>query len=123
MMAKKTSGLVTPRGRSNDSPEGDIGPEQRGNMIREAAYFRYVQRDLVSGHDLDDWLAAEAELFSEEAEPQPPEPVETAEFGMQEGGVRGFWEDDAMKRIIKQHPGKGIPQVESMEPQQAPPKV
>ncbi|MDO8369690.1 MAG: DUF2934 domain-containing protein [Candidatus Nitrotoga sp.] len=120
MMAKKTGGLVTPRDRSNDSPEGDIGPEQRWNMIREAAYFRYVQRDLVPGHDLDDWLAAEAESFSEEAE---PEPVETAEFGMQEGGVHGFWEDDAMKRIIKQHPGKGISQVESMEPQQAPSKV
>lgn len=118
MMAKKTSGLVTPRGRSNDSPEGYITVPS----IREAAYFRYVQRDLVPGHDLDDWLAAEAEFFSEEAESQPSEPVETAEFGMQEGGVHGFWEDDAMKRIIKQHPGKGIPQIESMEPQQAPPK-
>jgi hypothetical protein len=122
MMAKKTSGLGTPRRRSNDSSEGDISPEQRRNIIREAAYFRYVHRDLVPGHDLDDWLAAEAEFISEEAESEP-ESVEMAEFGMQEGGAQGFWEDDAMKRIIKQHPGKGIPQVEGMEPQQAPPKV
>ncbi|MHB1291089.1 MAG: DUF2934 domain-containing protein [Sulfuricella sp.] len=121
-MAKKTSSLVTPRGRSNVPSEGDISPEQRERMIREAAYFRYVQRDPVPGHDLDDWLAAEAELFGGEAEPQPPELVETTGFGMQESGVHGFREDDALKRIIKQHPRKGIPQVESMEPQEAPPK-
>lgn len=120
-MAKKTSALLTPRGRSNLPPEGEISPEQRENMIREAAYFRYVQRDPVPDHDLDDWLAAEAELFGEEAEPQPPEPLETAEFGGQESGVHGFWEEDALKRIIKQHPRKGIPQVESIEPQKAPP--
>lgn len=121
-MAKKTNALVTPRGRSKVSPEGDISPDQRNNMIREAAYFRYVQRDLVQGHDLDDWFAAEAELFGGEVRPQPSEPVETAEFGGQESGVHGFWEEDALKRIVKQHPRKGIPQVESMEPQEAPPK-
>lgn len=121
-MVNKESALVTPRGRSDDSLE-DNSFEQREEMIREAAYFRYVQRDLVPGHDLDDWLAAEAELFSEEVEPKLLEPVERSQFGMQESGVHGFWEDDAMKRIIKQHPGKGIPQVGSIEPQQAPPKV
>ena len=121
-MAKKTSARVTPRGRSNVPSEGAISPERRERMIREAAYFRYMQRDSVPGHDLDDWLAAEAELFGGEAEPQPPELVETVEFGMQESGVHGFREDDALKRIIKQHPRKGIPQVESMEPREAPPK-
>ncbi len=121
-MAKKTSARVTPRGRSNVPSEGDISPGQRERMIREGAYFRYVQRGPVPGHDLDDWLAAEAELFGGKAEPQPPELVETTAFGMQESGVHGFREDDALKRIIKQHPRKGIPQVESMEPQEAPPK-
>ena len=121
-MAKKTNALVTPRGRSKVPREGDISPEQRDNMLREAAYFRYVQRDLVPGHDLDDWFSAEAELFGGEARPQPAEPVETAESGGQESGVHGFWEEDALKRIVKQHPRKGIPQVESMEPQEAPPK-
>jgi hypothetical protein len=121
-MAKKTNALLTPRGRPKVSPEGNISPDQRDNMLREAAYFRYMQRDLVPGHDLDDWLAAEAELFGGETRPQPPEPVETAELGGQESGVHGFWEEDALKRIVKQHPRKGIPQVESMEPQEAPPK-
>lgn len=121
-MAKKTSVSVTPEGRSNVLPEGELSPAQRENMIREAAYFRYVKRGFVLGHDLDDWLAAEAELFRGAAERQPPEPVETTGFGMQESGVHGAWEDDALKRIIKQHPQKGIPQVEGIEPQEAPPK-
>src|SRR5574340_343660 len=103
-MAKKTRAPVI--------LEGTISPSQRENMIREAAYFRYVQHGSVLGHDLDDWLTAEAELFGGEAERQPPELVEAAEFGMQESGVHGFWEDDALKRIVKQHPRKGIPQVE-----------
>jgi len=98
-----------------------MSPEQRETMIREAAYFRYM-RDRVPGHDLDDWLAAEAVLFGAGGEPQPPEPIETTGFGGQESGVHGFWEDDSLKRIIKQHPRKGIPQVESMEPQEAPRK-
>ena len=121
-MAKKTSVLVTPRGRSSVPSEGDMSPVQRERMVREAAYFRFVQRGSVPGHDLDDWLAAEAELFREEAEQQPPESVETTGLDMQESGVHGFWQDDALKRIIKQHPQKGIPQVEGIEPQEAPPK-
>jgi len=91
-------------------------------MIREAAYVRYVQRGFVLGHDLDDWLAAEAELFGEEAGQQPPEQVETTELDMQGGGVHSAWEDDALKRIIKQHPQKGIPQIEGIEAQEAPSK-
>lgn len=121
-MAKKTSVQPTPRGRSDVPPGQGINPEQRENMIREAAYFRYAQHDFAPGHDLDDWLAAEAELFGGEANSEPPELVERTAFGGQESGVHGFWEEDALKRIIKQHPGKGIPQVESVEPQDAPPK-
>lgn len=121
-MAKKNSALVTQRGRAKISTKGNISPEQRESIIREAAYFRYLQRDPVPGHDIDDWLAAEAELFGEETEPQLPELIEKAEFGAQESGVHSFWEDDALKRIIKQHPRKGIPQVESIDPKEAPPK-
>lgn len=113
-MAKKTSASVILK--------GEISPEQHENMIREAAYFRYVEHGSFPGHDLDDWLAAEAELFRGAAERQPPESVETTEFGMQESGVHGAWEDDALKRIIRQHPQKGIPQVEGIEPQEAPRK-
>ena len=65
-MAMKTSAPVTPRSRSNFLPEGTISPERRENMIREAAYFRYVSNpvrvmSLMTGLrlKLNFWGAAE----------------------------------------------------------------
>ncbi len=37
-------------------------PEERDIMIREAAYYRYLEHGCSDGHDVEDWLAAEAEL-------------------------------------------------------------
>lgn len=54
--------------------------------------------------------------------PSVPAPDETNVSEAQQSAVHGFWEDDALKRIIKQHPQKGIPQVEGLEPAEAPPK-
>src|SRR5512139_3393547 len=48
-------------------------PVEREAMIREAAYFHYAQRGYAPGHDLDDWLAAEAELEGIPSEPREPE--------------------------------------------------
>lgn len=62
------------------------------------------------------------ERMVQEAEQQPPEPVETTEVDVQGSGLHGSRQDDALKRIIKQHPQKGAPQVESIEPQEEPPK-
>lgn len=36
--------------------------EARRNLISEAAYFRAVQRGFAPGSELDDWVAAEAEV-------------------------------------------------------------
>jgi hypothetical protein len=36
---------------------------QRQTMIAEAAYFRAQRRGFESGHALDDWLAAEQEIY------------------------------------------------------------
>ncbi len=47
------------------SPEAN-----RQAMVRTAAYFRAQQRGFAPGHDLDDWLAAEAEVAGL-AEPEP----------------------------------------------------
>lgn len=121
-MANMTRASATPKGRSSVPSAGKISSEQRERMIREAAYFRYLQHGSVPGHDLDDWLAAEAELFRGEAGQQPPEQAETAELEVQESGAHSAWRDDALKRIIKQHPQKGIPQIEGIEAQEAPPK-
>ncbi len=37
-------------------------PEERRKLIEEAAYYRAQQRHFLAGHELDDWLAAEAEV-------------------------------------------------------------
>ena len=41
----------------------DIGvPEERGQMIAEAAYFKAERRGFVGGDPLQDWLEAEADI-------------------------------------------------------------
>jgi Protein of unknown function (DUF2934) len=40
-------------------------PQRRHEMIAQAAYFRARHRGLRPGHELEDWLAAEAEVDSE----------------------------------------------------------
>jgi hypothetical protein len=36
--------------------------ERRRTLTCEAAYFRAQRRDFAPGHELEDWLAAEAEV-------------------------------------------------------------
>ena len=33
-------------------------------MVSEAAYYRAEKRDFVSGYELEDWVAAEAEILA-----------------------------------------------------------
>lgn len=39
-------------------PDGD----ERERMVREAAYYHYEARGRIDGHEVDDWLQAEAEI-------------------------------------------------------------
>jgi len=39
-----------------------IDPDLRHRMISEAAYQLYAERGYSDGYDVDDWLAAEAEV-------------------------------------------------------------
>ncbi len=39
-----------------------VGHEQRAALIAEAAYFRAQKRGFAAGNEVDDWLAAEAEV-------------------------------------------------------------
>jgi hypothetical protein len=43
-------------------PAWEVGETERQTMIAEAAYYRSAARGFVPGHELDDWLAAEAEI-------------------------------------------------------------
>jgi hypothetical protein len=49
-------------------------PRSRGavrHMVEEAAYFRAQKRGFAPGHELDDWLAAEAEILGCESSADP----------------------------------------------------
>jgi hypothetical protein len=39
-----------------------VGAEVREKLIAEAAYYRAQRRGFAPGHELEDWLAAEAEV-------------------------------------------------------------
>jgi hypothetical protein len=90
--------------------------EERENMIREAAYYRYLEQGCCDGHDVDDWLEAEAEVDHVKAESLH----ELAGHGVQQNSVHGPATDDKLKRAVRQHPRKAIAQVESIEPAEAP---
>lgn len=117
-MAKQTP-QPAPKNAPAPTWRGAYSLEQRETMIREAAYYHYMKRGHTPGHDLDDWLAAEAEL-----ERDAPGDARSEEFapesGMQQSGAHGASKDDELKRIARQHPQRGIPQVEGIEPEEAP---
>ncbi len=96
-----------------------ISPEARQRMISEAAYYRYVQRGYAHGHDVEDWLAAEADFENGDLWRQP-ESVAGEELEVQQSGAFGPGEDDVLKRFIKQHPRREIPRIESVEPEESP---
>lgn len=95
-------------------------PAARQHMIDEAAYYRYVERGFAPGHELDDWLAAEADFERAHFRRQVPQAEDAAEFGIQQSSTLGPAADDALKRAIKRHPGREIPRIESVEPEEAP---
>jgi len=42
-----------------------VNPQRRAALIAQAAYFRAMRRGFAAGHDVEDWLAAEAEVDAE----------------------------------------------------------
>jgi DUF2934 family protein len=67
-MTHRTSSIqaVAPDPHSLDSTE---------QLVRERAYQLYEQRGCEQGHDLDDWLRAEAEILGEMPEKKPSDSV------------------------------------------------
>ena len=47
---------------SKTTRKSTVAPEERYKMIAAAAYLRAERRGFASGHALDDWIAAEAEI-------------------------------------------------------------
>ncbi len=67
-MVKKTKlsvGDVAPNSKveSKDTLLAYRTEAQQEAMIAKAAYFKAMQRNFVAGHEMDDWLAAEADIY------------------------------------------------------------
>jgi hypothetical protein len=43
-------------------PPKPVSAEERRGLVERAAYFRAERRSFAPGHELEDWLAAEAEV-------------------------------------------------------------
>lgn len=115
-MAKLTRASVNQQSDSSMMWQGAFSHEQREAMIREAAYRHFAKRGYTHGHDLEDWLLAEAELENKASASQEfPSDTE-----MQQSNVQGAGKDEKLKKIIKRHPQKAIPQIEGVEPEIAP---
>ena len=41
----------------------DVSPEELRKLISEAAYYRAKKRGFAPGHELEDWIQAEAEVM------------------------------------------------------------
>ncbi len=61
-MIKQTRIVASQQSDSEMTWRETASVEQREAMIHAAAYYHYVKRDYTPGHDLNDWLAAKAEL-------------------------------------------------------------
>ena len=61
--APKAAPRSTPKPASFDSTtRADISADELRKLISEAAYYRAKQRGFQPGHELDDWIQAEAEV-------------------------------------------------------------
>lgn len=62
-------------------PDTEAGPQATNEVRREEielrAYFKYCERGCESGHDVDDWLAAEREIVAEGAAAEHADTPET----------------------------------------------
>ncbi len=58
--AKPRSGVSASR-RKPKVVDG-ISPQQRYEMVAQAAYYRAAERGFSPGNELEDWIAAEAEI-------------------------------------------------------------
>jgi hypothetical protein len=107
----------TPAAAPDVTWHGRYSIEDREAMIREAAYYRFLKRGGAHGQDVQDWLAAESELDSSAAGVPG---IELQPLNIQQSSLHGMAEDDELKRMIRQHPHRAIPQIEGIEPRDAP---
>lgn len=72
--AAKSAGRTAPRTEASPpapaATSAAVAPPDRTILVARAAYFRAQARGFAGGHELDDWLAAEAEIDQQLAQGQ-----------------------------------------------------
>jgi Protein of unknown function (DUF2934) len=59
--APRTASTIKPSGFTGEG-RAEVSPEELRKLISEAAYYRAKQRGFEPGHELEDWIQAEAEV-------------------------------------------------------------
>ena len=92
-MVKKMSRVSRPAPRT---VETDVVTRVSAHDISHRAYQRFQKRGREHGHDIDDWLVAEAELLKAGIRPGQPASVQRQKRRLQRGRslamVKEFWE-------------------------------
>ena len=57
---QRSSAAAVPK----SSPRPDLSSEETRRQIAEAAYYRAKERGFEPGHELEDWIEAEAEVMA-----------------------------------------------------------
>ena len=63
--ARKRAPRKRAAGHAEAARPNFVDPQQRAALIARAAYFRAMNRGFAPGHEVEDWLAAEAEVDAE----------------------------------------------------------
>jgi hypothetical protein len=60
--------------KTSDPSAGDGADRDSLKSIAEAAYYRAERRGFAPGNEVDDWLAAEADILKAQREARAPQP-------------------------------------------------
>lgn len=47
----------------SSNARAELSPDELRKLVSEAAYYRAKQRGFTPGHEMDDWIQAEAEVL------------------------------------------------------------
>ena len=90
----------------NGSRSIPVDDGERRRLIEQAAYERFARRGFAHGHDMEDWLMAEADVDRMLTNSNAPESAEEGpeDRELQQGASRSIIRGETMNRIVRQHP-------------------
>jgi Protein of unknown function (DUF2934) len=63
---------ANPTSFNNNTARATVSPDELRKLISEAAYYRAKQRGFAPGHEVEDWIQAEAEVMRRLGTPGRP---------------------------------------------------